>query len=117
MLSMEHWNALLLDQQEKHIAVPTGGLQVAEPGQGHRSTHAGSHVPAMLPSSENAHCDSPSRQRRNPGGLGPLAFGLLVSLNTMIVVGAAVGGGVGGLAASRKIQCTCSSRGIVWFQS
>jgi hypothetical protein len=35
-------------------------------------------------------------QRRNPWGLGPLMFGLLVAAVTALVVGAAVGGGMSG---------------------
>ena len=39
---------------------------------------------------------------RNPLGLGPVAFGLLVAFVTAIVVGAAVGGAVAGSMTSRK---------------
>ena len=39
---------------------------------------------------------------RNPWGLRPVAFGLLVGIVTAIVVGAAVGGGVAGSMTSRK---------------
>lgn len=36
------------------------------------------------------------QQKRNPWGLSPLAFGLLVAIITALVVGGAVGGGVAG---------------------
>ena len=36
-----------------------------------------------------------AQQRRNPWGLGPVAFGFLVAVLTAVVVGAVVGGGVG----------------------
>jgi hypothetical protein len=38
----------------------------------------------------------PQTQKRNPWGLSPLAFGLLVAAVTAVIVGAAVGGGVAG---------------------
>ncbi|EXJ60609.1 hypothetical protein A1O7_04762 [Cladophialophora yegresii CBS 114405] len=38
----------------------------------------------------------PPTQKRNPWGLSPLAFGLLVAAVTAVIVGAAVGGGVAG---------------------
>ena len=42
------------------------------------------------------------RSSRNPWGLGPVAFGLLIGIITAIFVGAAVGGGVAGSMKSRK---------------
>ena len=42
------------------------------------------------------------RTNRNPWGLRPLAFGLLVGIITAVVVGAAVGGGVAGNSTSHK---------------
>lgn len=48
---------------------------------------------------------------RNPWGLGPLAFGLLVAVITALVVGGAVGGGVStiskhGYATGTPYSCT-----------
>src|ERR1700722_1454376 len=42
------------------------------------------------------------KPRRNPWGLSPLMFGLLVALITLIIVGAALGGGLGGCLASAQ---------------
>lgn len=47
-------------------------------------------------SDENRHSTNGTTQRRNPWGLGPLMFGLLVVAVTALVVGAAVGGGMSG---------------------
>lgn len=41
------------------------------------------------------------QQKRNPWGMSPLAFGLLVALITALVVGGAVGGGVAGAMSSK----------------
>jgi hypothetical protein len=49
--------------------------------------------------------------RRNPFGLGPLAFGGLVALLSAVIVGAAVGGGLGGTLAS------CNSRLVAYFHN
>ncbi len=38
----------------------------------------------------------PQKQKRNPWGMSPLAFGLLVAGITAVIVGGAVGGGVAG---------------------
>ncbi|KEF54298.1 uncharacterized protein A1O9_09464, partial [Exophiala aquamarina CBS 119918] len=41
------------------------------------------------------------KQKRNPWGLSPLAFGLLVAIITALVVGGAVGGGVAGAMSGK----------------
>lgn len=43
-----------------------------------------------------------SKPRRNPWDLSPLMFGLLVALITLIIVGSAFGGGLGGSLASAQ---------------
>lgn len=44
-----------------------------------------------------------SQPRRNPRGLGPLAYGMFVAVIAMVIVGTALGGGLGGnLAASQN---------------
>ena len=43
-----------------------------------------------------------SKPRRNPCDLSPLIYGLLVALITLIVVGAALGGGLGASLASAQ---------------
>src|ERR1700733_11146656 len=47
-----------------------------------------------------------SKPRPNPWGLSPLMFGLLVALTTLIIVGAALGGGLGGSLASAQKKNT-----------
>jgi hypothetical protein len=42
--------------------------------------------------------------RRNPFGLSPLAFGLLVGAVTAVIMSAALGGGIGGALASCQSQ-------------
>lgn len=42
------------------------------------------------------------QQKRNPWGLSPLAFGVMVALITALVVGGAVGGGVAGAMSGNK---------------
>ena len=43
----------------------------------------------------------PQVQKRNPWGMSPLAFGLLVAAITAVIVGAAVGGGVAGAMSGK----------------
>ena len=49
-------------------------------------------------------------QRRNPWGLSPLAFGLLVGGITAVIMAAALGGGIGGALAS----CNSKKSEYVW---
>lgn len=49
-------------------------------------------------------------QRRNPFGLNPLAFGALIALITALIVGAAVGGGLGAILAGKEECNTSPSR-------
>jgi hypothetical protein len=47
-----------------------------------------------------------SKPHRNPWDLSPLMFGFLVALVTLIIVGAALGGGLGGSLASAQKKNT-----------
>jgi hypothetical protein len=73
-----------------------GGLEVNQPFVTDKSpsTNYGPELHVARRQSE--------RSSRNPWGLGPVAFGLLIGIVTAIVVGAAVGGGVAGSMKSRK---------------
>jgi len=42
------------------------------------------------------------QQKRNPWGMSPLAFGLLVATFTALIVGGAVGGGVAGAMSGKN---------------
>ena len=57
-----------------------------------------SHGPEAYHPTQYAH--QGTQPRRNPFGLSPLAFGLLVGAAVAIVMGAALGGGIGGALAS-----------------
>ncbi|ETI24544.1 hypothetical protein G647_03913 [Cladophialophora carrionii CBS 160.54] len=51
----------------------------------------------------------PQTPKRNPWGLSPLAFGLLVAAVTAVIVGAAVGGGVAGAMSGNDSKASKSN--------
>lgn len=77
-------------QWKSRDAVKQPGLQYKEEAP----------FPTYRQSGSNLQTTHEATERRNPWGLGPLAFGLLIASITAIVVGAAVGGGVGGALSS-----------------
>ena len=88
--------------REKQAVTPDDGLQVTAVWN---SPSHQQNVPASYyspPDEKSDHSQQGAKPHRLPWGLAPLGFGVLVALTTAIIVGAAVGGGVGSLAASRK---------------
>ena len=89
--------------------VPSGLEVGLPPSQGTSNPSARKPVPSYTAPSTtqdgNKHVSDAggiSKSRRNPWGLSPLMFGLLVALITLIIVGAALGGGLGASLASAQ---------------
>jgi hypothetical protein len=66
--------------------------------------YVNSYGPEVAPNPSPTHYSQTQQQKRNPFGLSPLAFGLLVGVITAIVIGAALGGGIGAALASCQSQ-------------
>jgi hypothetical protein len=86
------------------------GISAAQPVIEHEANHHVSTTPYVLPGNHSGlEKKDAASGFRNPWGLTPLTFGLLIASITAIVVGAAVGGGVGG-------TLSCSHRpDVSWY--
>jgi hypothetical protein len=84
------------------------GLEPVKAGLQTYAAHAQHLYPTHMQDFESKYDTYPPPQPplRCPFGLTPLAFGSLVALVTMIIVGATVGGGLGGTLATCRAQQT-----------